>query len=148
MTSEAIVMSGLQISKDDTSGKVSYFSSPTSFQADVTGAKGPAVGALDVSVYGTEVNLSELTTPGFARFYNQDPTNYVTYGIRDPETDVFYPLGEILPGESYVLRLSRGVGQVWVGTGTGTGTSGLSDNKLTFYADTAACHVLIEVFEK
>lgn len=148
MSKEANVMSSLQINKDDTAGKVSYLSMPSSFQADVTGAKGPCVGAVDVSVYGTEIDLSQLTIPGFARFYNQDPTNYVTYGIRDPETDVFFPQGEILPGESYVMRLSRAIGQVWQGSGTGTGTVGPSDNKLTFYADTDTCHVLVEVFEK
>lgn len=147
MSGEAQIQVSLQINKSDTAGIVNYRSYPTQFTADVDGALGPTPGAFVASIYGTDVDLSELTQPGLCRLSNQDPTNYVSYGIVDPETDKFYPIGEILPGEFFVLRLSRNLGLEYYGSGTGTGTSGANTNKLRIVADTADCVVLVEVFE-
>ncbi len=140
MVNEASIRSSLQITK----GKIEYRSSPTQFSADVTGSKGPSPGAVDISTAGTDIDFSELTTPGLCRIQNQDPTNYVTYGIWDPENNTFFPLGELLPGETYPLRLSRLLQEE---LGTGSGTSGADTNRLRFKADTASVVVLVEAFE-
>lgn len=147
MSGEAKIQLSLQITKDDDAGIVNYRSYPTTFDADVDGALGPTPGAIVVSIYGTDVDLSQLTVPGLCRLSNESATNYVTYGICDPETDKFYPLGELRPGEFNLLRLSRELGQEYAGSGTGTGTSGPKTNKLRFMADTATCSVLVEIFE-
>jgi len=140
MANEARITSGLAI----TTGKIVYSSKPTSFNADVAGAKGPVPGAIAVSTEGTDVDFSELTTPGLCRIQNQDATNYVTYGIWDPENSKFFPLGELLAGETYPLRLSRDLQEEFQ---TGTGTTGANTNRLRFKANTTTCTVLIEAFE-
>jgi hypothetical protein len=144
MADEATIRTSLQINKPP---YLDYQSRPTDFKADVTGTKGPTPGAITVSILGTDVDLSQLTTPGLCRIQNQDDVNFVEYGIRENTTGKFYPLGELLPGETYVLRLSRWLGLEETSPGTGTGTAIGADNKLHFRADTAACNVLIEAFE-
>lgn len=143
MTNEATVRAGLSIRK--LSGGIvtlDYRSNPQQFNATVDGTKGPVPGAITVTTGGTDVDLSELTTPGLGRIMNLDPTNFVTYGTYDPDTGRFYPLQEVLPGETYPLRLSRSLGQELVGTGTAGG------NTFRIKADTASCNVLLEIFEK
>lgn len=142
MASEATIRTSLQIRK----GNLTYQSQPTAFIADVAGTKGPVPGAISVSVPGIDVDLSELTTPGLCRIQNLDSTNYVTYGKYDTDSNRFHPLGEILPGETYVLRLSRYLNDEFIGTGTGTPAG--SNSRLHLKADTASCNVLIEAFEK
>ena len=145
MANEAKISSSLQITKaDGTITLIAYKSSPTAFSGTVTGTKGPAPGAIAVPVAGVDVNFSELVTPAYCRIMNQDATNFVEYGIWDPEGATFYPLGEVLPGESYTLRLSRNLQEEF---GTGTGTTGADTNRLRIKADTAACNVLVEAFE-
>lgn len=141
MADEAIVRSSLQIK----AGNVNYQSQPTAFKADVTGRKGPVPGAIAVSTDGTDVDFGELTTPGLCRIQNLDPTNFVEYGIWEPATSTLYPLGELLPGETYILRLSRNLQEEYLGTGTGTSAP---TNRLRFKANTAACNVVVEAFEK
>ena len=107
MANEVSVRSSLTINN----GSLSYSSRPTSYQADATGAKGPTPGALTISTSGTEIDLTQLTTPGFCRISNLDPStsnNYVEYGVYVGST--FYALGELLPGEFVVLRLYRDMG--------------------------------------
>lgn len=139
MADEATLRNSLQIRV----GNVSYNSQPSGFTADVTGSKGPCPGAFAVSTDGTDVDLSELSSPGLCRLMNLDATNYVEWGIWEPLISHFYALGRILPGESYVIRLSPNVGQEY---GTGTGTEG-AVNTFRFKANTAACNVLVEAFE-
>lgn len=143
MAQEARIVSSLYIRK--AAGNITYQSQPTSFVADVDGSKGPTPGALTVPTGGKIILFNELTTPGLCRLINYDQTNYVTYGIYDPDYDRFYPLGELLPGESYVLRLSRIFRQEYDGTGTGT-----SPPSCYFFmkANTAQCNVSVEAFEK
>jgi len=126
-------------------GYIDYRSNPVAFEADMAGAKGPTPGAIAASTDGVDVDLSELTTPGVARFMNIDDTNFVEYGIFDPETNVFYPFGKILPGETYVVRLSSNFGEQYAGTGTGTTAA---TNTLRFKANTASVNVVVEVFEE
>jgi hypothetical protein len=141
MANEARLSVGLQISADN----LRYQSQPTAFAADVTGRKGPTPGAITAPVGGKAVDLGELITPGLCRLMNVDSTNYVEVGIWDPGTDVFYPLVELLPGESFVIRLSRNIQEEYVGTGTGTTGPG---NRLFVKANFADCVVLVEAFEK
>lgn len=147
MANEARVTSNLSILKlrsSDNKVLLQYNGQPSAFQADVSGTKGPTPGAITVALAGTDVDLSELTQPGLCRISNQDDTNFVEYGIREPGTNTFYPLGELLPGESYVLRLSRNIQEEYQGTGTGTSTA---TNFLHFKANTAPVNVLVEAFE-
>ena len=140
MSNEAQIRSSLSIVSDN----LTYRSQPTAYNADVAGSKGPVPGAIAVSTVGTDVDFSELTTPALCKIQNLDDTNFVEYGIWDPEGSTFYPLGELLPGEFSVLRLSRNLQQEF---GTGTGTTGADTNRLRFRADTATLQVSVEAFE-
>lgn len=144
MANEATVQAGLQVFKGTDPIQIQYLSRPGSFVADVAGAKGPVPGAFTATLAGTDVDFSELTQPGLALFKNLDATNFVTWGIWDPEISKFYPIGEILPGEFYPIRLSRLLtGEL----GTGAGTTGPNTNTLRFKADTAPLDVSVEAFE-
>lgn len=125
MANEATVRASLSVKK----GNIDYASRPGSFQADVSGTNGPTPGAMAVATAGTDVDLTELTTPGLVRLKNLDATNFFEYGIWDGAT--FHELGEVQPGEEYVLRLSRNF----------TSTS------LRLKADTAAVKAVVDCFE-
>lgn len=148
MSDEVQILTSLLIRKVDSTDPtivlVEYHGQPINFVGDLIGSKGPVPGSIAVSVAGVDVDFSELATPGYCRLMNQDPTNFVEFGIWDPEGARFYPLGEILPGETYVLRLSRNLNEEY---GTGTGTAGANTNRLRFKANTASCNVLVEAFE-
>lgn len=140
MSNEAQIQSSLVIRR----GSLLY-GRPRMFQADVSATKGPTPGYVLVSTEGTDIEFTELTTPGLVRIQNVDTTNYVEYGIFDPQTNVFYPLGELLPGEEYVLRFSRNLQEEYVGTGTGTSAP---TNTFRMKANGAPCGVQIDAFEK
>ena len=125
MADEARVTSTLTIGK----GNLDYASRPSVFSADVDAAAptGPTPGSLLIATAGTDVSFAQLTTAGFCKLTNLDDTNFVEYGIWDSST--FHELGEIQPGEFYVIRLSRNM----------TG--------LRMKADTAACECVVEGFE-
>lgn len=140
MANEATINVSLRI----VTGNLTYQSDIRTFNSDVAGAKGPVPGAFSVTIAGTDVDLSELTTPGWCEIRNIDPTNFITYGIWDPEGAKFYPLGELLPGEQNVVRLSRDLQEEF---GTGTGTTGANTNRLRIKADTATAQVYVGAFE-
>lgn len=142
MGDEATIHSSLAIRK----GNLNYGPSrPTAFTADVGGTLGPTPGALTVDNEGDDIAFAELTTPSLCRIANIDSTNRLEYGIWDPEGVKFYPLGEVLPGESYVLRLARNLFEEY---GTGTGTTGADTNRLRVRAITGAtCACIVEAFE-
>lgn len=142
MSNEATVISNLKI----VAGKIQYQSLPQSFSADVTGRKGPTPGAVTATVGGTLIDLSQLDQPGLCRLQNLDSTNWVEVGMLDPETQKFYPLLELLPGESFVVRLSRNLAEEY-DTGTGTGTTAVGVNRLMVRANAQSCVVSIEAFE-
>lgn len=146
---EATIRTSLAIRKTLTDGTVvmDYSSRPTGFNADVTGTNGPTPGAVAIATSGTIISFAQLTTPGLCRLMNMDDDNYVTYGIWDPALSKFYPLGELQPGESYVLRLSRFL-QTEIGTGTGTVGGGGHTTSLKMYAQASTANVLVEAFEK
>lgn len=142
MANEASVRVSLTINK----GNLPWSSPQTGWQATLTGTKGPTPGAVTVATgAGTDVVLTELSTPGLCYLRNIDSANFVSYGIKDVASGVFYPLGELLPGEDCVLRLSRVLGKEYAGAGTATDPAA---NRLHFRADTAAVAVQIMAFEK
>ena len=142
MSNEATVRSSIQIKV----GGLNYIPAASAFNVDVSVAKGPTPGLVVVPILGVDVDFSELTTPGLCRITNYDTTNFVTYGLGDSDTSEFYPLGEIGPSESYVLKLSRNLGtdqnELTTGTGVGVGKS------FRLVADTAVCNCSVEAFEK
>lgn len=142
MSNEARVTSSLSITK----GSLTYRSAPTGFSADVSAANGPTPGVVSCSVTGTDLDFSRLARPALCWLQNLDDVNYVTVGVYEPGTGVFYPLLELLPGESYVIRLSRSVGEQQQGTVTGTGTDAVN-NAVRVRASGAACNVRVEAFD-
>jgi len=143
MADEASITSDLRISVDN----LEYQSLPQSFTADVSVARGPSPGNITVPTIGVAIDFSALTTPGLCRMMNLDETNYVEYGTQDPDTNAFYPLGELLPGESYIIRLSRNLSEQHAGTGSGSSPVGSDTAELWMRSDTASCDVLIEAFD-
>ncbi len=134
MSNEARVQSSLQIKK----GSLTYQSQPQAFNATVTGTNGPTPGAVTVTTVGTNVSLAQLTAMGgLCRLMNLDATNYVEYGVWNGAT--FFPLGELLPGETFVLRLSRNLQYGASGTAV--------TDSLRFRANTASVIVLCEIFD-
>ncbi len=150
MANEAQIRSGLSIRITDTTTNLvlqEYRSNPVVFLANVSTTGGPCPGMVSVSTNGTDVDLSKLAKPGLCRIMNLDPTNYVDVGLYEPTTGVFYPLMELMPGETYVIRLSRNLGEQVSGTVTGTGTDAVN-NTVRLRANGASCKVLFEAFEK
>lgn len=131
MANEALVNCNIYIQK----GKLEHRSLPTSFQADVATGKGPSPGAF-AAVHtgnGTQVDLSNLSTPALATIQNFDSSNYVEFGVVISGT--FYRLFEVQAGEIYPFRFSRSL--------SADGNSGI------FYirANTASCDVAVNGFE-
>ncbi len=149
MADEAQVRASLTVFKTDDDGKpiLDYRSNPTAYTVDVTGTKGPTPGAITVSTAGTDVDLSELTTPGLARISNVSVLGFMEIGLWDPEFSRFYPLLEMDPGESQVVKLSRNIEEEF-GTGAGTGVIGANTNRLRLKAIGQAGVALVEAFEK
>lgn len=139
MAGEIRITSSYQINK---APLVSY-SQPGSFVATLNGTKGPSPGVLSVPITGLNVDLSKLTQPGICRIVNLDATNYLTAGIWDPDTLIFYPFIEILPGEFYVFRLSRNLQS----SESGAGTVVLSDKSLRLLANSATINCIVEAFD-
>jgi hypothetical protein len=139
MANEARLNVGLSISKSN----IDYKSQPSSFRADVSLSEGPTPGEILVDQYGRDVDLSELTTPGLCVIQNRSTTYYVIVGIYDGVS--FFPMLELLPGESFPLRLYRFLGTEFTGTGTG---SPASSNRLHVVAVGGSARVLIDAFGK
>ena len=123
MANEAQIAVSLSVSV----GELQFQSSPASFNADVSaaGGDGAVPGAVEATLAGALIDLSKLTAPGgFAVIQNLDATNYVSIGMRDPDSSKFYPVLDLLPGEIFVVRLARDYDTEF-GAGTGTGGSGV-----------------------
>lgn len=140
MADEAQIRVSLQIDKDN----VSYRSSPTGFTADVSIGKGPTPGAITAAVTGTDIDFSQLTSLGWCHLRNLDDTNYVQFGVWNPDQSEFYPILRLLPGESVIVRLDPHLNQEYASTGTGT-TGQL--NTFRVKAANAPCYVLVEAFD-
>ena len=134
MAGEARVQSSLQVRKVAASGEVliDYVGRPSAFLASVDGTKGPTPGAVAVSDVATPISLAALQTPGLCRLMNQDSTNRISVNVTL----------ELLPGESYVIRLNQDYGTL------GTGTP---SNVTDFTAETdpgVTANLLVEAFER
>ena len=142
MSQEARMQVSLQIKR----GSAIYQSQPTAFTADVSGFNGPVPGTVSCSQRGTDIDLTQLTTPGgLIRIMNLDAANWIEVGAYDPLLHHFTPMQEYKPGESFIWRMSRKLGTE-MGTGTGTGTleSGI---RLRIKGVNAAVIVLVEAFD-
>lgn len=131
------------------SGGLIYLSNQRSYRADMSGSFGPAPAAFLATYDGTDVDLSGFTDPGWCHIINNEASGGVTvsWGIYDPETDRYYPLGKLEPGQDTGLfqldDLFRGE---FVGTGTGTD---LGINRLRVKAkDGDSASVFVGVFER
>lgn len=141
MADEATIRSTIQIVK----GNIRYQPPlPAVIRETVDGEKGPVPGALTIAITGTNVDFSQLDTPGLVRIINYDDTNYVEWGIWSTTHSKFFPLGEILPGRDAVFRFSRNLREEYTNTGTGTSAE---INNFHLKANTAACVVSVEAFE-
>jgi len=149
MSNEATIRSSLSLRKLDANNVtiLEYSGRPSGFQADVAGTKGPVPGAITALRTGTIVDFSQLTIPGFCQITSLDSNtgNYVEYGIYDPQINVFYPLGELGVGESYILKLTRNLLEEYIGTGTGT--TGPT-NKFMVKGFNGNANVFVGAFEK
>lgn len=130
MSGSITVTSGIVVNN----GSLQYNSYPKGFTATQTNANGPSPGTVTVTTGGVTIDLSKLTTPAIVHFVNLDPTNFVSYGLYDSTT--FRPFGELLPGESWVLRLSRTLL-----------TANTAADVLRMVADTASVKVLVACFD-
>ena len=130
MANEAEIRHFIRVSKDN----LEWQSPNTSFQADIATGKGPIPGAITVTVAGTNLDFSQFSTPGFVRVANLDSTNYVEIGIY--ALTVFYPVIELLAGESYVFRWTRDAKSL------------ASSAVIQARADTAQLFLSVEGFEK
>lgn len=150
MADEAVVSLTLRINKRSADGTINQinYNKDESYQLDVTGIKGPTPGALTIPTGGKIISFAELVTPGLCLIKNMDDTNYVEYGVldRDLTPDAAYTPFELGPGEAVVLKLSRNLGEEWIGTGTGTG--GATSYNFFIKANTADVVVSIEAFER
>lgn len=145
MANEITVQASLSVR----SGSLDYRSRPSTFRADVVSAtpKGPTPGAITVAVTHTNVDLSQLGTPGMVWLQNLDAVHYVEVGVYLSWLGLFVPVIELGPGEAYPLRLSRFLGQDLV-AGTGTGTADTRVVSLSMKAVGAPCVVRVEAFER
>lgn len=131
MANEITVQFVAQLRKSEGSNELLGRPYQASFQIDMTGKKGPTPGALSVPAGGVAVSLAQLTTPGFCWVEHQgrlsgtaDDGDTLMVGIRDPGTNVFYPMLELQPGWRWPLYLSRNILEEFAGTGTGTTAPG------------------------
>lgn len=144
MANEIRVGINLSISK----GNFRYQNQPTGFVADLeTTVPKISPGSVTVPLGGKIIDLSEITTPGFTVLRNtsDDEDAYVEYGVYDPATDTFEPFGELGPGESNLVKLSRNFRETYEGTGTGTTGPG---KRFFMKANGEECVVHIEVTER
>jgi hypothetical protein len=137
----------LQLSLQIRKGVLVYQSNPTALIADMLGSSGPTPGTIHVALgTGLDISLSQIVIPGgWCFIMNLDPTvqptpNFIEYGINDVSN--FFPLGELLPGEFAIFRLSRNVGKEYVGTGTG-----VANSTFRIKAHGAATLARVEVFD-
>lgn len=116
MTNEVRINTSMNIRAS--TGPLQYQNEPSSFQANMSGAQGPSPGSVIATPNGTVVTFPGLTSPRLCRIMNQDPTNWIAVGMYDGVH--FYPMIELLPGETYIVRLSRHLGGEYTTTGTGS----------------------------
>lgn len=133
------------------SGNLDHQPRQREWKADMTGAKGPTPGAITATYDGTDIDLSQLTDPGWIDIYNQEPEDggiTVSWGVYDPETDRYYPVGKIAPGQGTGMLHLDELLQFEFDPATGTGT-GNPTNRLRIKAkDGDEANILVQAFER
>lgn len=142
MANEIRVRAGLFIEGDT----LKFRSHPTEFQADLTNEKGPTPGAIAIAESGTDIDLSQLTDPGWAEFHNISAAGIVIH-IGSWDGTEFYPVFELAPGEFSVLKVSQFLSRSF-GTGTGTGTFDTGDYNLRAKSVGGAGKLDVAVFDR
>lgn len=154
MANEARVTSNLAILKRSSSISLIEHrgQGPSAFVATVTGTKGPLPGSVTVTGDGVDVSFSGLTIPSLCEIHNQSSSGFVSVGIWEPNTSLFYPLLDVHAGEKYTLRLSRYLRQQFEDTGTGTGGANQTLRLKAFQENgaeaTSSVSVYVGAFEK
>ena len=147
MANEITVNSSLRISL----GSLDYQSRPTAFKATLLNDAPPAPGRVNcVANVVKVVDLSTMVNPGVCRIQNLgDQANLSTYvdvGMYDSVSAVFTPMLELLVGESYVMRLSRNLGEA-DSVPAPTGTSVSTRAQLALLSLGYNINVLVEAFD-
>lgn len=141
MANEIRVQAGLMITLPSGSSSQQYNSIPNQLTDSITTVGGPTPGTITVSTTGTDVDLSELTDPGWCRIQNLDTTNFVMIGVYDGAT--YMPLMELAAEQFVIFKIYRELGREFAGTGSSAG-----GNTMRIRADTAPCKVKVEAFER
>lgn len=130
-------------------GSLNYQNKPTSFQANMAGTAGPTPGAITVTSGGTKIDLSQLDTlGGMCRVMNLDATYNIEVGVYEISSGKFFPLMLLLPGETYVFRLSDRLSREFIDTGTGSvGNTTYFWAKVAGPHGTPSCKLLVEAFD-
>jgi hypothetical protein len=121
------------------------------FTADLDGEGGPTPGFISATYDGTDVDLSQLAAPGWIDIYNQEPTTdgvTVSWGVYDPETDRYYPVGKLLPGEGTGLFRVDDLLQGEFYPATGSGSSVMTNRLRVKAKDGDVASVVVSAFEE
>lgn len=140
MADEATIRQGIQII---VGGRRIYAPPTAAFKVDVSVATGPTPGRITALVTGTDVDLSALTTPGLCHIINYSTTDYLIWGIYDPETLRFYPVGEVAAEGEQVIELSRELAGEFTGTAEVSST-----NRLQVRGGAGTVECAVNAFEK
>lgn len=121
MANEASVRINLRVLKRSGGEELINDRYSVGYRVDVDGTAGPTPGSVAVPEVGVNVDLSELTTPGLCYLHNQGEF-LLLWGVMDPESARFYPLGKIQPGHGVFLgQLYDFIGDFEIeATGTGS----------------------------
>lgn len=149
MSREARLQGGLAIRKVTNGVQVmDHRPAYNGFVADVAGTKGPTPGDVTIGPNGTNIDLSQLTEPGWCELFNRSDTQTIQYGIWDTDSTTFYPIGELEPGHGHTIKFSRNFGERH-DEGVGTGTTGSGICKLRIYSGGASNAVVyVGAFER
>lgn len=117
-----------------------------SYRDDQAVVGGPSPGEILVGVHpGLDVSLAQIASPGWCWMCNLDAKNFVTVGVYDSSIPAFYPFLDLKPGgKPQKVFLSKYLLQELAGTGTHMGHT----TTLHMLADTAACKVRVDCFER
>lgn len=150
MANEISISVNLSVRKLDSTNTITLvnYQGASSFQPSMAGSSGPYIGVIAAGQTTTNVPLSAVGGGGgIAKFTNQSGTNSIEVGLYDASRNKFLPFMLLLPGESYLFRLSNHVGAEEP-VGTGTGTAGTGVVSLALKGNAATVPVLVEVFPK
>jgi hypothetical protein len=145
MSNEVTTRVGLTVRKSSGAIALVDYNRSASYQSDMAGAKGPTVGALTITTAGEAISLAEVTDPGWCWLHNQSALYRISIGIREPDTDSYYPMLDLLPGMRLPVYLSTDLTEQYEGSGTGTG---VANNQLWAKAHGGSADLLVELFER